>query len=255
MCPEEEKPEVGINKDIVVEVKELHEVKDIPGWEPRTKLGKLVKNNEIKTMHEIMEISTPIKEVEIVDKLLPDLHEEVIDVGRVQRVTDSGRRMRFRVVMAIGNKNGYVGVGEATGKEAGPTIRKAIEKAKLNIWEIKRGCGGWECGCGNPHTVPFKVVGNSGSVRVTLMPASRGIGLASGGIARKILSLAGLNDVWVHTEGHTRTSINFAKAVIDALANINKVKIRDADIKNLRIIAGASAVPKLDAPAVASSSG
>lgn len=246
MCPEEKKPEIkeiSINKDVVVEVKELREGREISSWEPRTKLGEVVKNNGIKTMHEALVNSTPIKEVEIVDKLLLDLHEEIIDVGRVQRVTDSGRRMRFRVVMAIGNKNGYVGVGEAKGKEAGPTIRKAIEKAKLNIREIKRGCGSWECGCGNPHTVPFKVVGHSGSVRVTLMPAPRGVGLVSGGIARKILSLAGLSDVWVHTNGHTRTSINFANAVVDALTNTNKVKISEKDISDLRIVAGA-AVPK-----------
>ncbi len=257
MCPEEEIPEIKEiipKKDIIVEEEELHAVRDTSGWEPRTKLGRLVKNNEIKTMHEVMELSTPIKEVEIVDKFLPDLHEEVIDVGRVQRVTDSGRKMRFRVVMSVGNKNGYVGVGEAKGKEAGPTIRKAIEKAKLNIREIKRGCGSWECGCGNPHTIPFKVFGHSGSVRVTLMPATRGVGLVSGGIARKILSLAGLSDVWIYTNGHTRTSINFSNAIVDALTNTKKVKLSERDISNLRIAEGA-AVPKGDTGAVTSSSG
>lgn len=216
--------------------------RDLSLWNPRTALGKKVKNEEIKTIHEIIELSTPIKEVEIVDKLLPELGEEIINVGRVQRVTDSGRRMRFRVVMSVGNKNGYVGVGEATGKEAGPTIRKAIERAKLNIKEVKRGCGSWECACKEPHTVPFKVMGAAGSVRVWLSPAPKGTGLVSGAIARKILSLAGIRDAWVHTEGHTRTNINFSHAVVDALVNTNKVKIGEKEVSGLGVISGLSAV-------------
>ena len=216
--------------------------RDLSLWAPRTDLGKKVKSGEITTMQQVIELAIPIKEVEVVDKLIPDMSEEIINVGRVQRVTDSGRRMRFRVVMSVGNKNGYVGVGEATGKEAGPTIRKAIERAKLNIKEVKRGCGSWECGCGAPHTVPFKVDGDGGSVRVSLYPAPKGTGLVSGEIARKILALAGIKDVWVHTLGHTRTNINFAHAVVDALVNTNNVKIGADEIKNLGVISGLSTV-------------
>jgi small subunit ribosomal protein S5 len=210
-------------------------------WEPRTDLGKAVKNGEIKSMHEVIKLSTPIKEVGLVDYLLPELGEEVLDVGRVQRVTDSGRRMRFRVVTAVGNSNGYVGVGESKGKEAGPTIRKSIERAKMQIIEIKRGCGSWECGCGEPHTVPFKVTGESGSVRVTLVPAPRGVGIVSGRIAKTVLSLAGIKDVWVMTDGHTRTGLNFAHAVVKALENTNYMKITEEEQKKLKIISGAVA--------------
>jgi len=211
---------------------------DFSSWVPRTSIGERVKSGEIKTMNDFMKLSTPIKEVEIVDKLLPMMGEEVIDVGRVQRVTDSGRRMRFRVVVGVGNRNGYVGVGVAKGKEAGPTIRKAIERAKLNIVEIKRGCGSWECSCGNPHTVPFKITGKSGSVLVTLYPAPKGTGPVSGEIARKILALAGISDVWVHTDGHTRTAINFSRAILDALTNTKRMKVKESDVDNLNIILG-----------------
>ncbi|MEA3254512.1 MAG: 30S ribosomal protein S5 [Candidatus Altiarchaeota archaeon] len=216
--------------------------KNLSLWVPRTELGKKVHSGEISSMHEVIKLSTPIKEIEIVDKLLQGLSEEIIDVGRVQRVTDSGRRMRFRVVMAVGNNNGYVGVGEAKGREAGPTIRKAIEKAKMNIKEIKRGCGSWECGCGNPHSVPFQVKGKAGSVEVKLYPAPKGTGLVSGEIARKILTLAGINDAWVHTRGHTRSSINFAHAISDALVNTNRMKVKEADIKGLGITSGLKAI-------------
>jgi small subunit ribosomal protein S5 len=215
---------------------------DLSRWVPRTDLGRKVKNGEITSLHDVIALSIPIKEVEVVDKLITEMSEEIINVGRVQRVTDSGRRMRFRVVMAVGNKNGYVGVGEATGKEAGPTIRKAIARAKMNIKEVKRGCGSWECACKTPHTVPFKVTGAEGSVRVSLSPAPKGTGLVSGEIAKKILSLAGMKDVWVHTEGHPRTSINFAHAVVDALVNTNAVRIDKEAVASLGIVEGMSAV-------------
>ena len=202
-------------------------------------MGIKVRSGEIKNIDELMKYSSPIKEIEIIDALLPDLDEEIIDVGRVQRTTDSGRRMRFRVVTAVGNKNGYIGVGKAKGKEAGPTIRKAIKKAKLNIKSVKRGCGSWECGCGELHSVPFRVVGKCGSIKVFLSPAPKGAGLVSGEIARKILALAGIKDAWVHTEGYTRTSINFAFAVLNALENTKKMKVREKDIENLGIVSGA----------------
>jgi small subunit ribosomal protein S5 len=216
----------------------LDEERKFLEWKPKTEIGRKVQDGEITSISGVLRKSTPIKEVEIVEKLVSDLDEEVITVDRVQRATDSGRRMRFRVVASVGNRNGLVGVGVAKGKEAGPTIRKAIDRAKLNIKEVKRGCGSWECGCGNPHTVPFTVAGRSGSVEVTLRPAPRGVGLVSGELAKSIISLAGISDVWVITKGHTRTGVNFAKAVFDALVNTNKVKLKKQDIEVLNVVSG-----------------
>lgn len=209
-------------------------------WKPKTELGEKIKKGEITSIKEVLDTPTPIMEAGIVDTLLPNLEEEILNVGRVQRVTDSGRKMRFKIVAAVGNGDGYVGLGEAKGKEAGPTIRSAIERAKLNIREVKRGCGNWECGCGTPHTVPFKVEGKSGSVSVEVKPAPRGVGLVSGEIAQKMLGLAGIKDAWVYTNGHTRTSLNFAHALYNALVNTNKIKVKDVDGKNLGIISGRS---------------
>jgi small subunit ribosomal protein S5 len=237
--------EKDLKKKILKDKKKLVEFEDVQAvWTPRTELGQKVKDGEITSLHDIMRQSAPIKEVEIVNQLLPSLGEEVLDVGRVQRVTDSGRRMRFRVVTAVGNNDGYVGVGEAKGKEAGPTIRKSIDRAKTNIVEVKRACGSWECGCGQPHTVPFKVTGKAGSVEVTLVPAPRGVGIVSGKIAKIVLSLAGIKDVWVLTDGHTRSGINFAHAVVNALENTNYVKLNDEDTKRLGIVTGATASVK-----------
>ncbi|NPA76108.1 MAG: 30S ribosomal protein S5 [Euryarchaeota archaeon] len=186
-------------------------------WEPKTKLGKLVAEGKITTMSQALRSNLPLREAEIVDALLPDIQEEVIDVRMVQRMTDSGRRTKFSVVVAVGNGDGFVGIGTAKARETGVAIRKAIVYAKLNLIEIKRGCGSWECGCGMPHSVPFKVTGKSGSVEVTLKPAPKGVGLAVGDVAKTILKLAGIKDVWGFTTGHTKTTVNYAMATFDAL--------------------------------------
>jgi small subunit ribosomal protein S5 len=73
----------------------------------------------------------------------------------VQRMTDSGRRIKFVISVAVGNNDGFIGFGQAKGKEVGSSIRRAIDNAKLNMIEIRRGCGSWQCGCGKPHTVPY----------------------------------------------------------------------------------------------------
>lgn len=208
-------------------------------WEPETRLGMMVKNGEITTIKEALATGLPIREPEIVDILLPNLEDEVLDVNMVQRMTDSGRRVRFAIMTVVGNGNGYVGLGGSKGKEVGPAIRKAIDNAKLNIIEIRRGCGSWECGCNTPHTLPFMVDGKSGSTEVIFRPAPQGVGLAVGDVAKHILRLSGIKDAWGFTRGETRTTINYAKAVFSALKNTSKIKTTDKQVKELNIFSGA----------------
>jgi small subunit ribosomal protein S5 len=177
-------------------------------------------------MEEAFETGLPIKESEIIDALLPDLVDEVLDINMVQRMTDSGRRVKFRTTVVVGNGNGYVGLAEGKDVQVGPAIRKAIEAAKKNIINVNRGCGSWECGCGLAHTVPTQVEGKAGSLTVVLKPAPRGLGLAVGGPAKKVLEMAGFKDVWSRTEGETRSTINFALATFNALKATNTVRSR-----------------------------
>lgn len=207
-------------------------------WWPKTKLGKMVKNGEITSMSDALKTGLPLREPEIVDILLPELDDEVLDVNMVQRMTDSGRRIKFVITVAVGNNDGYVGLGQAKGKEVGSSIRKAIENAKLNIIEIRRGCGSWECGCGKAHTIPFAIKGKSGSVEITLKPAPHGIGLATGDVSKKILILAGIKDCWAFTKGKTKTTVNYAKAVFNALEENTQMRIIDNEIKKIGIISG-----------------
>lgn len=193
-------------------------------WIPLTNLGRDVAAGKVASLDEVLECGRPIKEPEIVDYFLPDLEDEVLDINMVQRMTDSGRRVKFRAVVIVGNKNGYVGFGQAKDAQVGNAIKKAIAHAKLNMIKVKFGCGSWECNCGQGHSIPVKVQGKSGSVTVTLMPAPQGIGLVTSDIGKKVLVLAGVKDIWTSSSGHTRTTINYAKATFDALVQANMIR-------------------------------
>ena len=208
-------------------------------WVPKTRLGKLVQQGKITTMSDAINSRLPLREPEIVDILLPEMEDDVLDVNMVQRMTDSGRRVRFAVTCVVGNGDGFVGLGRVKGKEVGPTIRRAIDRAKINMVEIKRGCGSWECGCGEPHTLPFTVTGKAGSVRVTLKSAPRGIGLAVGDVSKSLLKLAGVQDIWGFTCGHTKTTVNYAYAVFDALKKVSLMKVKPGMAEKLHIVQGA----------------
>jgi len=195
-------------------------------WVPRTKLGKLVQAGEITGLEQVYEKGYVILEPEIVDKLIPNLKEEVLDIKTVQKITDSGRRNSFRICVAIGNGDGSVGVGIGKGREVRPTIDAAIRNAKKNIIHIRRGCGSWECTCEEPHSIPFKVTGRGSSVRVELLPAPKGTGIIGGKTTTKILELAGIKDVWSRTIGSSGTVLNAAIATINALKKTRKKKLQ-----------------------------
>jgi small subunit ribosomal protein S5 len=213
--------------------------RDLTQWVPKTKLGRIVLAGEVTTLGAAIKTGLPVREPEIVDVLLPETEDEVLDVNMVQRMTDSGRRVNFVITCIVGNKDGFAGLGRARGREVGPSIRRAIDNAKLNMIEIKRGCGSWECGCGRAHSLPFLVTGRSGSVEVTLKPAPQGVGLAVGDVAKSVLRLAGITDAWGFTKGHTKTTVNYALATFEALRKTSQLKVRGEQTDRLKIKEGA----------------
>jgi small subunit ribosomal protein S5 len=61
----------------------------LDNWQARTMLGKMVQSGQITSIFEIFNEGYPIKEVEIIDILVPDLRDEVIDINLVQKQTDA----------------------------------------------------------------------------------------------------------------------------------------------------------------------
>ena len=195
---------------------------DDNGWEPRTRLGRKVRDEEITSMEAALSSGLPLKEPEVVDRLLPGLEDEVLDINMVQRMTDSGRRVKFRCVVAVGNRDGYLGLAKARDDQVGGAIQKAIEVAKLNIISVDRGSGSWEDRAGGRNSLTRKAEGKAGSVTVEIMPAPQGLGLAGAETVRNILELAGIEDAWTKSTGNTRTTINLATATFNALKNASQ---------------------------------
>ncbi|MFT4880815.1 MAG: small subunit ribosomal protein S5 [Natronomonas sp.] len=206
------------------------------GWEPQTRLGRKVADGEIDSMQDALNAGLPLKEPELVDQLVPDLEDEVLDINMVQRMTDSGRRVKFRVVIVVGNRDGLVGYAEGRDDQVGGAIQKAIEIGKLNLIDVSRGCGSWECGCGRPHTVALRTTGKAGSVEVELRSAPRGLGLAGGETVRNVLELAGIEDIWTRSSGNTRTTVNFAKATFNALQKTAEARVPQRAFEEREVI-------------------
>ena len=189
------------------------------GWVPQTKLGKMVQSGQALSLDDVFTQGLRVMEPEIVDVLLPGLKQEVLGIGFVQKQTDAGEKSRFRAVVAVGDNNGYLGVGDGKAKQVRTAIDKATLQAKLKVIPVRRGCGSWECGCGRSHSLPFRVTGKCGSVRVDIVPGPRGLGLVGGEIVKTVLTLAGVRDCWTRTYGSTSTLASTAFAVYDALRN------------------------------------
>jgi len=186
-------------------------------WVPKTELGKKVASGEITSLEEIIESGLRIQEAGIIKKLLPDLTSEVVDVGIIQKMTSNGQSTRFKAMVAAGNQNGYLGIGQGKSKQMRIAIEKATSQAFLNVSPVKLGCGSWECRCDKKHSVPFKVRGKGGSVTIEIIPAPRGLGLVAGGKIKRLLELAGLKDAWTTAKGSTPTMNSTSKAVMGCL--------------------------------------
>ncbi len=241
-----------VEKQIVKEVKEKGGL-DKVAWKPKTGMGKKVKGDEITDIDEILDKGLKILEEGVVDCLLPNLNTELLLIGQskgkfgggqrrifkqTQKKTQEGNKPHFAIYACVGDNNGHIGLGYGKSKETVPAREKAIRRAKLNLIKIRRGCGSWQCGCKEPHTIPFAVKGKCGSCIIELIPAPKGTGLCSEGECQKVLKLAGIRDIWSKTKGQTRTKINLITACFDALKNLVEVKVGERYFEKLGIVDG-----------------
>jgi len=158
----------------------------------------------------------PIKEHQIIKIFIPALKDEVMKIMPVQKQTRAGQRTRFKAFVVVGDFDGHIGLGVKCAKEVATAIRGAINLAKLSVIPVRRGY--WGNKIGLPHTVPTKVTGKSGSVRLRLVPAPRGTGIVSSRTPKRVLQYAGIEDVFTSTKGNTKTLGNTIKATFSAIS-------------------------------------
>jgi len=223
-------------------------------WKPKTELGRKVLSGEISSLNQALDYTAPILEPQIIDALVPDLKSELLSVGQskgkfgggkrrafrqTQRKTKEGNSISFSTLAAVGNGDGYLGIGFGKSRETIPAREKAFRNAKLNIIKIRRGSGSWEGGDTNvPHSVPFIVTGKCGSVELKLIPAPKGTGLCIEKECQKLLKLAGIKDVWSSTKGQTKIKFNLIQACMDALKKASEYHLSPKDYQTLGVIEG-----------------
>lgn len=138
-----------------------------------------------------------------------EFEERVIEVNRVTRVVKGGKRMRFRVLVVIGDQVNRVAYGLGKANDVATAVTKAVADAKKSLRTVYL----------RRSTIPYQVVHVHKSARVLLKPAPAGTGLIAGGPVRVVLELAGVKDIVAKMLG-SKNKISNVAATIEALASI-----------------------------------
>ncbi len=163
---------------------------------------------------------------ERIDASTLDIKEKLVHVNRVAKVVKGGRTFRFSALIVVGDENGHVGCGVGKAAEIPDAIRKGIEDAKKNMITVPL----------LDTTIPHEVIGEYGAGRVLIKPASEGTGIISGGSARAVLELAGVQNVRTKCL-RSNNPTNVVKATIAGLASLKSAeevaRLRGKDVNEL----------------------
>ena len=146
------------------------------------------------------------------ERVKPEYEQKILTIRRVTRVMAGGRRFSFSVTIAIGNKNGIVGVGIGKANDTSLAIQKAYNNAQRNLVKLN---------LTDSRSIPHEVNAKYSTARVVLMP-NTGRGLVAGSAMRNVLELAGVTDTTAKILSRSKNQLNIARATVEALAPFAK---------------------------------
>lgn len=145
---------------------------------------------------------------------VPELQERVVYINRVSKVVKGGRRFALTALVVVGDGNGRVGIGMGKSQEVPIAIKKGVEDAKKNMFEVP---------LTPERTLPHEIIGEFGAGRVLIKPAVPGTGVLAGGASRAVMELAGVTDVITKSLG-TDNIMNVVKATAEGLKNMQSAQ-------------------------------
>ena len=152
-----------------------------------------------------------IKERIVEVKPPQEFEEHVLQVDRVARTVKGGKRVRFRALIIIGNKNGKIAMGVGKAAEVADAVAKASKYARKHILEVPI----------VNDTIPYPIELSRGAAHIILKPARPGTSVIAGGTIRVICNLAGIKNLVAKILG-TANKINNAQTMMIALEDLAK---------------------------------
>jgi len=135
-----------------------------------------------------------------------ELQERVVRIDRTRKTVKGGRVSSNRVVVAVGDGKGNVGLGVGKAKGTPDAITKALSRAKKTMARVPM----------DGYTITHEVTAKVGGAVILLKPASRGTGIIAGGATRQIIEVSGIRDILTKSLGSGNV-FNRAKACFKAL--------------------------------------